>query len=57
VNGDLPRELAEPSEQPPTSSMGSETQHWQLAKKFISPHSFRLSLVDLTGMTTIQMAH
>jgi hypothetical protein len=27
VNGDLPRELAEPSEQPPTSSMGSETQH------------------------------
>lgn len=27
VNGDLPKELAEPSEQPPTSSIGSATQH------------------------------
>jgi hypothetical protein len=25
VNGDLPKELAEPSEQPPTSSIGSAT--------------------------------
>jgi len=27
VNGDLPKELAEPSEQPPTSSIGSATRH------------------------------
>jgi hypothetical protein len=36
VNGDLPKEAVEPSEQPPTSSIGSATEVNQVKNKFIS---------------------